>query len=178
LAVSGGGLILGLFRSRGYLYPGLWPVLLTLAAATHAAWLEELIFRGVLLQGIARSWGRTTGILGSAGLFTVLHLAAPFRLTPGWWFAVVLGGLGLAWTYYAARRSLWLPLGLHLGFDLWVFLALGLPGETRGLLWLNEGAGQIAADSQAGWIVLLVALLTGLLVWVALSVERQSRSRV
>lgn len=40
--------------------------------------IEELFFRGLLLQGLQRSLGRTTAIAGSAVLFGIAHLADGF----------------------------------------------------------------------------------------------------
>jgi uncharacterized protein len=159
------------------IYPGIWPVLLALAAATHAAWIEELIFRGILRQAIEARWNRTVAIIATAVPFVLLHLLAPFRLSAGWWGVVTVGGFGLAWSYYAARRSLWLPIGLHWGFNLWVFLLFGLPGVTRGALLWDESGGPAVLSSRGGWVLLLAALLTGGLLALILAARRVGARR-
>ena len=172
LLAAGAALVTGYLPAARTIYPGIWPVLLALAAATHAAWIEELIFRGILRQAIEDRRNRTAAIVATAILFVLLHLLAPFRLSAGWWGVVTVGGFGLAWSYYAARQSLWLPIGLHWGFDLWVFLLFGLPGVTRGAILWDEAGGPAVLSSRGGWVLLLAALLTGGLLALVLAARR------
>ncbi len=158
----------GLLPVNRLLYPGPWPTLLALAAATHAAWIEEIGVRGVLMQGIERVSNRTAAILLSTAAFTALHLFAPFKLTWAWWIVVAVAGLGLAWGFYASGRSLWLTIGLHWGFNLGAFLLLGLPGETRGWLHWPESGPVPALSPQAGYVLLIGAALTALLLFLKL----------
>lgn len=158
----------GMVQVNLLLYPGPWPSLFALAAATHAAWIEEIAFRGVLMQSIERMSNQTTAILLSAAAFTVLHLLAPFDLTWAWWIIVAAGGLGFAWAFYASGRSLWLPIGLHWGFDLGIFLLFGLPGETRGWLHWPESGSAPALSSQAGCVLLIGTALTAILLFLPL----------
>jgi membrane protease YdiL (CAAX protease family) len=142
------------------LFPGPWPLFLVFAASIHAAVIEEIGFRGILMQGIERLSNKTVAILVSGLLFAALHLLAPFRLTWPWWIVVTAAGLGFGWAFYASGRALWLTIGLHFGFDLGVFLLLGLPGETRGWLhWANSGPNP-ALSAQAGAVMLIGLLLT------------------
>lgn len=142
------------------LFPGPWPVFLIFAASVHAAVIEEIGFRGVLMQGIERMSNRTAAILVSGLLFAALHLLAPFRLTWPWWITVTAAGLGFGWAFYASGRALWLTIGLHFGFDFGVFLLLGLPGETRGWLhWADSGPNP-ALSTPAGAVMLIGLLLT------------------
>jgi len=87
LLAAGTALVTGYLPAARTIYPGIWPVLLALAAATHAAWIEELIFRGILRQAIEDRRNRTAAIVATAILFVLLHLLAPFRLSAGWWGA-------------------------------------------------------------------------------------------
>lgn len=157
----------GLIPSMRLLYPGPWPTLFALAASTQAAFVEEVAFRGVLMQGIERLAGgglrgRNIAIVASGLLFAGLHLLAPFDLTWAWWIVVTAAGLGFGWAFYAAGRNLWLPMGLHLGFDLGLFLLLGLPGETQGWL-LSPVLRPWPALSQAGGYIMLIGTLLTLL---------------
>jgi membrane protease YdiL (CAAX protease family) len=155
----------GLLPVNRVLYPGPWPTVLALAAATHAAVVEEIAFRGVLLQGVERlagrgRTGRWAAIIVSGLAFALLHVLAPFELSWAWWVLVLAAGIGFGWAFYAAGRALWLSIGLHWGFDLGVFLLLGLPGETRG--WLNwPGSGPTPPlSSEAGYLILIGLALT------------------
>lgn len=63
---------------------GWWLVLNLFLLAVLPAIFEELLFRGIILNGL-RQYGKWTAILGSAGLFTLLHgnidqLIYPFLL--------------------------------------------------------------------------------------------------
>lgn len=159
--------ITGLVPVNRLLYPGPWPTLYALAAATQAGFIEEIAFRGVLMQGIERSVGtgqraKIIAIVVSGALFASLHLLAPFQLTWAWWIVVTLAGMGFGYAFYAAGRNLWLPIGLHWGFDLGLFLLLGLPGESRGWI-LSPVFGSFPSLSQmGGYIMLIGALLTTL----------------
>jgi hypothetical protein len=133
---------------------------LIFAASVHAAVIEEIGFRGILMQGIERLSNQTVAILVSGLLFAGLHFLAPFKLTWPWWIVVTAAGLGLGWAFYASGRALWLTIGAHFGFDFGVFLLLGLPGETRGWLhWANSGPTP-PLSAQAGSVMLIGLLLT------------------
>jgi uncharacterized protein len=142
------------------LFPGPWPVFLVCAVSVKAAVIEEIAFRGVLMQGIERVSNKTLAIVVSGALFGALHLLAPFNLTWPWWIAVFAAGFGFGWAFYAAGRALWLVVGLHFGFVFAVYLLLGLPGETRGWLhWADSGPNP-ALSPQAGSVILIGLLLT------------------
>jgi membrane protease YdiL (CAAX protease family) len=163
----------GLVPIDRLLFPGPWPVLLIFAASTHAAVIEEIGFRGVLMQGIERMSNRTVAILVSGLLFASLHVLAPFTLTWPWWIAVTAAGLGFGWAFYASGRSLWLTIGLHWGFDMGVFLLLGLPGESRGWLRWPASSGDPALSSQAGAVMLIGLVLTAVTLWLVLGRKRE-----
>lgn len=159
--------ITGLAPVNRVLYPGPWPTLYFVAAATQAALIEEIAFRGLLMQGVERLTGtgtraRVMAVIVSGGLFALLHLLAPFTLTWAWWVVVTIAGLGFGYAFYAAGRNLWLTIGLHWGFDMGLFLLLGLPGESRGWL-LSPAFGSFPSLSQVGGIIMLIgAALTAL----------------
>jgi membrane protease YdiL (CAAX protease family) len=173
--------ISGLMPMDRLLYPGPWPAALAFAAATQAAFVEELGFRGVLMQGIERvvgggRRGQNIAIVISGLLFASLHLLAPFQLTWAWWVVVTAGGLGFGWAFYAAGRNLWLTIGLHWGFDLGLFLLLGLPGETRGWI-VSRILGAFPSLSQiGGYIMLIGTLLTMLTLFLLLNTRRKQES--
>jgi membrane protease YdiL (CAAX protease family) len=82
--------------ARLALTPGLARLCWVVLGLALAPPLEELLFRGVLFSGLARSWGRGAGAVLSTVLFTALHLPE----TLGYWPAVLaitlLGGSALA----------------------------------------------------------------------------------
>ncbi len=68
--------------------------------------VEELVFRGVVLDAAGRRWGMWAAIVGSAGLFAAAHGTA-WAVVPTFVLGVALGWL--AWT----RGSLWPAIALH-----------------------------------------------------------------
>ena len=166
----------GLVPIDRLLFPGPWPLLLIFAASTHAAVIEEIGFRGVFMQGIERLSNRTVAIVVSGALFALLHLLAPFTLTWPWWIVVTAAGFGFGWAFYAAGRSLWLTIGLHWGFDMGVFLLLGLPGESRGWLRWPAAGGDPALSVEAGAIMLIGLILTVAALWLVLRSRREAAS--
>lgn len=81
---------------------------------------EELLFRGVLLQGLLRNYRPAVAIGQSALLFGVIHF------NPAQSVAVFFMGLVLGWCYYQTR-SLALCIGLHGLNNLLAFSAMRIP---------------------------------------------------
>jgi membrane protease YdiL (CAAX protease family) len=90
------------------------------------ATIEELLFRGVLFRIVEERWGSLVALIVSAVVFGGLHLLNPDASVWGAVAVAVEGGL-LAGAAYAATRSLWLPIGIHLG---WNFAESGIFGAT------------------------------------------------
>jgi uncharacterized protein len=92
-------------------------LLATLGVMVVAAVTEELLFRGVLF-GVVEGFTGTRGALGVSGLvFGGLHLLNPHATIVGALAIAIEAGLMLG-AAYAWTRSLWLPIGLHLGWNL------------------------------------------------------------
>jgi membrane protease YdiL (CAAX protease family) len=71
-----------------------WRLPLTfLGALWVVALSEELFFRGVLQQTLARWWGATAGLVAASVAFGAVHL--PFREFPNWEFAALAAVAGL-----------------------------------------------------------------------------------
>ncbi|MGI5443990.1 CPBP family intramembrane glutamic endopeptidase [Streptomyces shenzhenensis] len=91
--------------------------LTTLGLMTCVAVTEELAFRGALFRILEERTG-TWGALAASGLmFGALHLVNPDATLWGALAIAVEAGL-LFGAVYAATRSLWLPIGLHLGWNM------------------------------------------------------------
>ncbi len=102
----------------------------SLVAATNMAILagvgEELVFRGALFRICEEMFGTLVALLVSAALFGAIHLANP-SATPASGAAIALEAGLLLGACYAAARSLWLPIGLHFG---WNFVESGIFGSV------------------------------------------------
>jgi membrane protease YdiL (CAAX protease family) len=112
-----------------------WPAMLrSLAGALFlyiiVALNEETAIRGYLLQNLAQGLNTVWAILISSLLFGLLHAANPFAT---WTSALylVIAGVFLA-AGYLATGSLWLPIGLHLGWNFFQGTVFGFPVSGTG----------------------------------------------
>lgn len=77
---------------------------------------EELLFRGVLFRVVEEAAGTWGALAVSSVLFGGLHLVNPNATLWGALAIALEAGLMLG-AAYAATRALWLPIGLHLGWN-------------------------------------------------------------
>lgn len=96
---------------RGGGFPWLEILVVYLPAAVH----EELLFRGYPYQKV-RSVNRSAAIIFTATVFASLH-AGNDGISPLAVINLVLAGVMLALAYEVYRR-LWLPIGIHLAWNI------------------------------------------------------------
>jgi membrane protease YdiL (CAAX protease family) len=108
-----------------------------LGFAAAAAVTEELLFRGVLFRIVEERTGTWLALLLTGVLFGLSHLLNPDASLWGAICIAVEAGFMLA-ACYAAFRNLWVPIGLHFG---WNFALGGVfsavvsgNGDSKGLL--------------------------------------------
>lgn len=153
---------------------------LTYAAgvAVMAGVVEELAVRGVVFRLLERAWGSWWALAASAALFGALHLMNPGAglLTA---LAIALEAGVMLGAAYMVTGRLWLPIGLHAG---WNFTQAGVFGVSMsgnalgGLLdsrpqgpeWISGGAFGAEASVLAvlwcgalGVALLMLALRRG-----------------
>lgn len=161
--------------------PGQWwlSMLVMFVAFIGVGWEEELVTRGYLLHNLADSWLSTSGrvkiimaVILTSALFGFMHMLNPNAT----WIGALgsgLAGIFLAYGLIASKR-LWLPIGIHIGWNFIEGPILGFPvsgmtdfvpmvqQQISGPDWLTGGA----FGPEAG-VVLLPALVLGtILVWV------------
>jgi membrane protease YdiL (CAAX protease family) len=115
--------------SGGYQVSGFGSVfgcLAILGTMAGAATVEELLFRGVVYRLVEELVGTRGALVVSGLLFGLLHLVNPGATGWGALAIAVEAGLMLG-AAYAATRSLWLVIGVHLG---WNFAEAGIFGAT------------------------------------------------
>ncbi|WP_433286875.1 lysostaphin resistance A-like protein [Pseudonocardia sp. CA-142604] len=102
-----------------------------------AAVTEELMFRGVLFRITEERAGTWIALVLTGVLFGLVHLLNPHASLWGA-IAVAIEAGGMLTAAYVATRKLWLPIGLHFG---WNFAASGIfstevsgNGTPQGLL--------------------------------------------
>jgi membrane protease YdiL (CAAX protease family) len=116
--------VLGGYHVRGW--GSVTGALAALGFMAAAAVTEELLFRGVLFRIVEERTG-TWGALALTGLlFGLVHLFNPDASLWGA-IAIAVEAGGMLAAAYAATRSLWLPIGLHFG---WNFAEGGIFGTV------------------------------------------------
>lgn len=117
-----------MFISNAYRLHGgsFWHMIGTFGLMLGVATVEEILFRGVVFRIVEERWGSLVALIVSALLFGGLHLLNPAATLWGALAIAIEGGL-LAGAAYLATRSLWLPIGIHLG---WNFAESGIFGAT------------------------------------------------
>lgn len=93
-----------LLNGSSSLYPQFYDSLMLFLLLVYAPLVEELIFRGFLLQRWSMKWGLPWGLIASSVLFGLLHLNNPLGLAL---FGLVMGLL------YVRTHSLWVPIACH-----------------------------------------------------------------
>jgi membrane protease YdiL (CAAX protease family) len=131
------GFIYGIMSSLGWLTfdgfawefdaPGtvLMTTLLFFVIFLLVGWNEELLSRGYHLQTIASGLNMFWAVLISSAFFGLLHLDNPHATwvsTAGIFFAGVYQSYG-----YIRTRQLWLPIGLHVGWNFFEGVVFGFP---------------------------------------------------
>lgn len=88
-------------------------------------WNEELLLRGYHLQTIASGLNLFWGAVISSVVFGLLHLGNPDAT---WVSAagITLAGLFFAYAYIRTKQ-LWLPIGLHIGWNFFEGVVFGFP---------------------------------------------------
>lgn len=86
---------------------------------------EELLFRGYQLQNLIDGTRLPLGIALSSFLFGASHLRNPAASWPAL-VGITLAGLLLSWAWFRTH-SLWLPIGLHTGWNFFEGTVLGFP---------------------------------------------------
>ena len=122
--------------------------------AVLAPVLEELFFRGILINRWAVKWRPGTAIVASALLFGILHLIA---IGGAFMFGTIAAVL------YIRTRTLLVPMAMHVANNSLVTLAiLALPTES------GQATASTAGDVEGSALVfglVLLALTAPILVW-------------
>lgn len=140
-----------------------------------AAATEEVVFRGVLFRIIEERAGTLISLTLTGVLFGLMHLANPEASLWGA-IAIAIEAGGMLAAAYAATRNLWVPIGVHFG---WNFAAAGIfstevsgNDTPKGLLDSTASGSQLVTGGDFGpeasvYAVLFGALLTLAFLWLA-----------
>ncbi|MFC4911458.1 CPBP family intramembrane glutamic endopeptidase [Actinomadura gamaensis] len=100
-----------------------------------ASLTEELLFRGILFRITEERFGTWTALVLSSAVFGLFHLANPDATVWGAVAIALSAGATLA-AAYTATRNLWVPIGLHFG---WNYAEAGIFGSEVSGNGKNEG---------------------------------------
>lgn len=132
-----------------------------------AAVFEEIIFRGYVFYLLFETWGPVTAIVGSSIGFSFAHIIKYPNVPAMFIFNALIFGLMAA----ACRHlmgSLWLPIGIHFGWNVVSGPIFGLPysgrsyergvvvSDVSGPTWLTGGLYSFDAG-VLGTVALLIA---------------------
>lgn len=149
----------------------LFGLLGSLIVFSLVGWYEELYFRGYLLQNLSDGLNLAWGVSLSAAAFALGHSANP-NLTWEALFGLFASGLFLAFGYLRTHQ-LWLPIGLHIGWNFFEGSIFGFP--VSGLVYFRlieqTSLGPPLATGgafgpEAGLVMLLATLLGAMLIFV------------
>jgi len=130
---------------------------------------EEMLFHGYAFQILLGALGRYASVLAVGAVFALMHGSNPHAT----WFGLAnTAGFGILFGYAFLRsRDLWLPIGLHFGWNctLPLFgvnlsgLRMGVTGHemvwTAGALWSGGEYGPEASLLTSGVLLLLFVYL-------------------
>jgi hypothetical protein len=100
-------------------------VLLDLFLFIVVGWVEELITRGYWLRNLTDGLNLPWAVIITSSLFALLHLGNP---NASWIIVLGLTAAGLFFAFAALRSGqLWLPIGLHIGWNFFEGTVFGFP---------------------------------------------------
>jgi membrane protease YdiL (CAAX protease family) len=154
--------ILGYYRLAGA--NALAVLFVSLANDGAGAFVEEVVLRGVVFRITEERLGTWVALAISAVLFALLHLASPNATLTSTVVVGVEGGVLLSAAYVLTRR-LWLPIGIHFGWDFSQDAIFGvgkgvkglMDGELSGPVWLSGGSAGI----EGSVVALLLCVVVG-----------------
>jgi membrane protease YdiL (CAAX protease family) len=164
---------LGYYEVDGLGDPGAMVGLFGFMAA--AAVTEELIFRGVLFRVLEQWWGTWIALAFTSIVFGLVHLANPNASLWGVLAIAIEAGVMLGAAYIATRK-LWLPIGIHFG---WNFAASAIfstevsgNGTSQGLLDASTSGPALLSGGDFGpegslYSIVFCTLLTVVFLWIA-----------
>jgi membrane protease YdiL (CAAX protease family) len=132
---------------------------------------EELIFRGYQLQNLMDGLDLPKGLILSSIFFACAHLLNPHRSVFST-LGIFISGLFFAFAWIRTRQ-LWLPIGLHIGWNFFEGVIFGFPvsgTETFRLISHTVIGPEVLTGGKFGpeaGLILIPALLIGSgLIWI------------
>jgi uncharacterized protein len=153
---------LGVYRITGI--NGWAAIIPALVANVPSGFIQEIIFRGVIFRIIEDRLGAWWALAISAVLFGLIHLTSAVASVQSVIAITLQAGILLGAAYMLTHR-LWLPIGIHVAWDLandgiFGVGSAGLSGESiRGLLQATLSGPVILSGGEAGVEASLVSVV-------------------
>ncbi len=119
-------------------------------------WSEELLSRGFHLRLLSKGFNRPLGILISSVIFSYLHHSNP-DMTAGSYIQIFLFGI-VCCLAFLRSGTLWLPMGIHAGWDFFVVVFWGSPISGLRIFHLMN-IQTIPGVASSGFILQLAVLI-------------------
>ena len=138
------------------------------------AFSEELVNRGYIQQNLATTLTFPLAILGSAILFSFLHIPTILRASVPilhvgiFLFNMFLGGVLLGWSF-KKTQSLWLPIGIHFGWNFMIFHVFSF--GDRGIFNIQNLGPEVITGGITGPEVGLLGTITLLILILLMLVD-------
>ncbi len=141
-----------------------------LVVLIFVGWNEELLYRGYILQTLTSGLNLIWALLITSIYFGIEHLSNP---NSSWMAVAGIFFIGLFFAYgYLRTSQLWLPIGIHIGWNFFQNAVFGLPvsGFDRpGLFRITVSGPDLwtggAFGPEAGLIIFPICFLGALLIY-------------
>ena len=131
--------------SRTPSLPGSGAIPFTVVLLAAGSMGEEMLFHGYAFQLLLGPLGRYAAVLLAGAVFALMHMANP---NVSWFGIVNTAGFGVLFGYAFLRsRDLWLPMGLHFGWN----FTLPLLGENLSGLRMNVTGHEVVWTAGRLW---------------------------
>jgi hypothetical protein len=150
-----------------------------IATAIMPAFTEELLFRGILFRWIEEFGGSWLALVVTSALFGLAHI---FNPNATWFssFAIAVEAGLLLGAAYMLTRSLWLPMGLHAGWNFTQGEIFDVPVsgiDEHGLVQAQLSGPELLSGGafglEASVIALVIATAAG--IWMVVRAVRKGK---
>ena len=152
-------------------------VFVSLANDGAGAFVEEIVLRGIVFRITEERLGTWLALAISVVLFALLHLASPNATLTSTIVVGVEGGILLSAAYVLTRR-LWLPIGIHFGWDFSQDAVFGVGNGAKGVVEGDLSGPALLSGGSAGIEGSVVALLLCLVVGAYLLVRAGQQGNI
>ncbi len=166
--------LLGMISIQSVQFP-LGPIVVIAIVMGLAAFQEELVTRGYLLNNFMASMNKYLALLFVSVLFAVNHGFNP-NVSLIALSNIVLAGLLLG-IYYVHRQNLWFPIGLHFTWNYFqgVIFGSSVSGiDIKGILSLRVTGDELYTGGEFGFEASLVTTLVTLVTIVIIHLKYRS----